>query len=239
MFIGSDAMDDSKTIGARLRKLRGDRSQPVVAKALSAIRQARGDKPVSVQSLQQWESGRKKTFSYQELEDFAAVLGCSRDFLATGADIPTTSLTHTVESVYNQEARTLPLILMQEISYGRLQGAMSRALASGVVRKTNFPPKGEGFVFRVKDKSMEPVVGLGAFVTVECGLEPEPEDFVVVELPNGLILFREFLYRGKNIVLAAKNQAWREEEFTPEIWEKDVQIHGVMLSFETPGRRSA
>jgi len=238
MFIGSEAMDDSKVIGARLRTLRGERRQPEIAKALSKIRVARGERAVSVQSVQQWEAGRKKKFSYQELEDFAAVLGCTRDFLATGEGIPPTSAVHTVESVYNDRARTLPLILMQDISNGRLQEAMSRAVASGVMRKTNFSPSGEGFVFRVKDKSMEPVVGFGAFVTVECGLAPEPEDFVVAELPSGVVVFREFLYRGRNIILAPKNTAWREEEFTDEIWEKDVQIHGVMLSFETPWRRA-
>jgi SOS-response transcriptional repressor LexA len=163
-------------------------------------------------------------------------LRCTRDFLATGKWPPVDEPVNTVENSTNRVVTYLPLVPFTMIGGGRLEQAIREAEMRGVLHKTSFAPSGEGFVFRVIDKSMEPTVRIGSYVTIDKFLMQEPGDFIIVELKNGIVLFREFLYRGKNIILSPQNQNWREEELTPKEWENSVKIHGVMISFETRWR---
>ena len=123
----------------------------------------------------------------------------------------------------------------EDVAAGKkaLDEAVQKSLASGRLYRTHYPLPADKFTFEWADLSMEPMLIDGnSKVTILRRVTAQPDHFVLIRYGKSIYL-RPYRFEGDEITLIPMNKSWQTLRFSPEEWEENVEIMGVLYSYET------
>lgn len=156
------------------------------------------------QTVQQWEKEEGGTAPKRErLEQVAAALNTTPEYLLFGTSTPTLAETGETKSAGSGIARVL----------------MPTDSDDGEMLRANVDlPDDRWFLYRIADNSMAPRYILGDYALVEPSVEPEIEDDVLVRFTNGKMAVMRLLSRRGGIRLGfwaeQSTRTYAEDEIT-------------------------